>query len=91
MIHAVKIEPQYYEAVRNGTKTFEIRKNDRDYREDDYIALNELNDSHNGYTGRCLLCRITYIINDERFCKEGFVTLAINIQQELHGYNRVEE
>ena len=89
MVHSVKIEPQHYEAVKNGTKTFEIRKNDRDYRVNDYIALNEYDNEH--YTGRSLLCKITYIISDERFCKEGFVTLAIRIHKELFGGKREYE
>lgn len=32
MIHELKIIPQYFEAVVKGIKTFELRKNDRDYK-----------------------------------------------------------
>lgn len=30
--HRLKIQEQYADAVLNGTKTFEIRKNDRGYK-----------------------------------------------------------
>ena len=76
MIHELKIEPQYYEAVRNNRKTFEIRKNDRDYREGDYLALNELTDSGEQYTGRSILVRVKYIMSDERFCRDGYVVMG---------------
>lgn len=32
MIHALKIYPEYFEAVRIGEKRFELRDNDRDFR-----------------------------------------------------------
>lgn len=51
MIHALKTEPQFFEAVIDGSKTFEVRKNDRDFRVGDYLALNELDDTREGYTG----------------------------------------
>ena len=78
MIHALKTEPQFFEAVIKKQKTFEVRKNDRDFRVGDYLALNELDDKREGYTGRSVLLRVKYILDDERFCKEGFVVLGFN-------------
>lgn len=75
MIHAVKQAPEYFEDVINGRKTFEVRKNDRDYREGDLLALNEY--GANGYTGRCCLVKIDYILNDERYCRDGYITMSI--------------
>lgn len=76
MIHALKIEPNYYEDIKSGNKNFEIRKNDRDFRTGDYIALNELSDTRDEYTGRSILLKITSIVNDERFCKKGYVIMG---------------
>lgn len=76
MIHALKSEPQFFEAVINKQKTFEVRKNDRDFRVGDYLALNEWDSPMLGYTGRSVLLRVKYILADERFCKEGFVVLG---------------
>ena len=75
MIHAVKQLPEFFEAVIEGIKTFEVRQNDRDYRVGDLLALNEYDGK--GYTGRCCLVKIDYILNDEKYCRDGFVTMGI--------------
>ena len=41
MIHELKIWPKYYEEVSMGHKTFEIRKNDRDFKKGDTLILKE--------------------------------------------------
>ncbi len=76
MIHQLKIKPNYFEDVVSRKKTFEIRKNDRAFHLGDYLALNELND--NGIlTGRSALFRVTYLLDDKDFIKEGYVVLGI--------------
>ena len=79
MIHAVKTAPCYFEDAVSGKKPFEVRKNDRDYRERDYIALNEYdaNMSETGYTGRSALFQITSILDNPEYCKEGYAVLGI--------------
>lgn len=85
MIHALKTEPQFFEAVIDGSKTFEVRKNDRDFRVGDCLALNELDDTREGYTGRSALLKITYILNDERFCKPEYVIMGSKYQTSFAG------
>ena len=51
MIHELKIQSEYFVAVNNKTKTFEIRKNDRDFKVGDKILLREI-DSCGKYPGR---------------------------------------
>lgn len=41
MIHELKIHPQYYSRVADGTKTFEIRDNDRSFQKGDTVVLKE--------------------------------------------------
>ena len=41
MIHELKTLPEYFEAVRKGDKTFELREDDRNFKVGDYLALNE--------------------------------------------------
>lgn len=60
MIHELKIFPEYFNKVISGEKTFEIRKNDRNFLVGDYIALNEFT-RESGYTGRSALYCITYV------------------------------
>ena len=76
MIHELKQEHRHFEDVLKGLKTFEVRKNNRDYRVGDLLALNEY-DPYSGYSGRCCLVYIDYILNDEEYCKDGYVIMAI--------------
>ena len=74
MIHELKIKPVYFDVVHNGDKSFEVRKKDRDYKVGDYLALNEYDD---GYTGRTALVKVKYILDDNNFCKSGFLIMGI--------------
>lgn len=76
MVHELKTLPEYFEAVRNESKTFEIRKKDRPFLVGDFLALNEWNGE--AYTGRALIAEITYILDSSDYCKEGFVSLGIS-------------
>lgn len=77
MIHALKTLPEYFEAVRKGDKTFEIRKDDRDFRVGDYLALNEWDGEK--YTGRSQLVKVRYILdpNEVMTCAAGYVIMSI--------------
>lgn len=76
MIHALKIDPIYFDEVRNGNKRFELRNNDRDFRVGDYLALNEWDGM---YTGRSELVKVTYMLNpnDIMTCQGNFVVMSI--------------
>lgn len=74
MIHELKTAPKYFEDVASEQKTFEVRKNDRPFAVGDYLALNEFDA---GYTGHCMLVQITYILDNESYCKEGYCILGI--------------
>lgn len=41
MTHELKIWPQYYCRVADGSKTFEVRKNDRGFQPGDTVILKE--------------------------------------------------
>jgi uncharacterized protein YqfB (UPF0267 family) len=70
----LKIYKEYFEAVLNGSKTFEIRKNDRNYRVGDRIVLNELQDDKKTYTGRHFKGVITYVTDYAQ--KDGYVVFS---------------
>jgi hypothetical protein len=64
--HEIKIYPRYFEAVMSGDKTFELRRNDRDYKVGDVILLEEFEYEVGGsYTGRNLSVTISYILKEE--------------------------
>ncbi|MEO6901591.1 MAG: DUF3850 domain-containing protein [Bacteroidia bacterium] len=77
MTHNLKITPQYFEDIVNGYKTFELRKNDRDYKLGDTLILQEF--FNNTYTGNEFVCNINYILKNcsEYGLQEGFVILGI--------------
>lgn len=63
IIHDLKIDPIYFDAVKDGKKQFEIRKDDRNYQVGDLITLREWN--MGGYTGRVIEnIPIRYILRD---------------------------
>ena len=60
--HELKILPQYMDEVLAGNKTFELRKNDRDFQIGDTFVLREWKDG--AYTGRYFIQSIVYILKD---------------------------
>ena len=61
--HELKILPEYFRAVLYGVKTFEIRKNDRDFQRGDTVCLMEYDRESDTFTGRQQLIEITYVLN----------------------------
>lgn len=72
-VHKLKIEPQYYDALLLGIKTFEIRKNDRDFKVGDILKLSEYKDGY--YTGGSHRAKIIYITDYAQ--QEGYVVMGI--------------
>ena len=59
--HELKVLPKYFERILEGEKTFEIRKNDRDFQTGDKIILYEYDGTD--YTGSYVRGYITYIFH----------------------------
>jgi hypothetical protein len=75
--HHLKTLPEYFEAVRKGVKTFEVRKFDRLFRVGDILILNEY-DPIDGHTGEFEVRQITYILDGGQFgLEEGYCILAM--------------
>ena len=82
MIHELKILPEYFEAVCKGSKTFEVRRDDRGFEVGDIIKLKEW--TKGKYTGREITVKVTYILRDSDYCKDGYCILGTR----LFGYWR---
>lgn len=89
--HHLKCWPVYFDRLQDGTKTFEIRFNDRDYQTGDYLDIQEWKprDDHGApvgvsmtsreggmYTGRTLAMQISYIYSGIGV-DHGFVVLGL--------------
>jgi hypothetical protein len=74
--HDLKIWPEYFGAVLDGSKTFEIRKNDRDFKEGDILILKEWDPKKKIFSGRVTCLTVSYL-----YCGPGllpgFVIIAV--------------
>lgn len=72
----LKTQIEYFEAVEKGTKTFELRKNDRDFKVNDICILEKYNGDES--LDEQIMIRITYIFIggqyglDKDYCILGF-------------------
>jgi ASC-1-like (ASCH) protein len=78
MKHELKIWPEYFEAVNNGEKTFEVRKNDRNYQVGDILYLREWSPFRESFTGKYTYLKVTYVLRDEEFVKEGYIVMGFH-------------
>src|SRR5262249_5333552 len=62
-MHELKSWPDFFESLFNGSKTFDLRLNDRDYQVGDVLHLREWDDRTQQYTGRECFRRITYVFD----------------------------
>ena len=83
MIHDLQTWPEYWDAVRSGAKTFEVRKDDRLFMVGDELRLvrhdgkRAIIDTDGEYI---ISARITYVLAGGQFSIEpGFVVLGIQL------------
>ena len=82
-VHYLKIKAEYYTDVEIGLKTFELRKNDRDFQVGDVLMLIKLDDKGNE-TDQVTRVKVTYILKDcpQYGLKEGYAILGISNEQQ---------
>ena len=77
-VHQLKTWPIFFEAVLNGTKTFEIRLNDRNFQVGDKLDLMEYDPDAEGYTGRHCHRFVSYVLDANPFFDfKGHVILGL--------------
>lgn len=80
--HRLKIWTEYYDAVFDGKKRFEVRKNDRDFKVGDRLWLMEFDKEKQELTGRYMEAQISYMLNGGSFgIEEGYCVLGIYVIQ----------
>lgn len=89
-IHELKCWPDFFTAIDQGDKTFELRKNDRGFQAGDVLCLNEWDPNweyspaeprrRDNYTGREMHVRVKYVLSGSRFgLLDGWVAMAIEV------------
>jgi hypothetical protein len=81
--HDLKTQPQFWEALVNGSRPFEVRRNDRKFSPGDVLILREWTPEF-GYTGEETCRQVSYVLRHEDFPQGvpvGFVVLGFGIMQ----------
>ena len=76
MIHRLKTIQPYFNEVELGSKTFEVRKNDRDFKVGDFMVLQEWELNGHFLTGNEVKTIITYVLDNPEYCKEEYVIIG---------------
>lgn len=74
-VHDVKLGTTFFDDIKTGRKTFELRKNDRGYKEGDTIVLHEYKDGTT--TGRTITKKIVYMLEDFTGLEDGYCILGL--------------
>lgn len=77
MIHELKVWPDFFPALEDGSKPFELRWNDRGFMEGDTLRLREWSPQTRLYTGREVLRCVTYVLRKWEGLSPGFVVLGL--------------
>lgn len=60
--HNLKCNPDHFVQLIHGLKTFEFRRNNRDYQVLDFLSILEYDRVKNEYTGRTVLMQVTSLM-----------------------------
>ncbi len=79
--HELKTVQPYFERSWENTKTFEVRKNDRDFQSGDDVKLMEYDSAYKKYTGRELYGTILYVLYNFDGLADGYVAFSVDIKE----------
>jgi hypothetical protein len=80
MTHELKTWPSYFKSVWDRIKTFEVRKNDRDFKVGDTLILKEYFNAADHYSGREIEAQVEYILDGGGFgIEKGYCVMSISV------------
>ena len=88
--HKLKIKSEHHINVINGTKTAEIRYNDRNYQVGDILILNEI-DENGVFTGKNCAVIVTHVLDDNQYLQTGFVMLSFRMSNSDDSHKNINE
>lgn len=78
MIHELKTWLGFFQDVDEGTRTFEVRHNDRNFKVGDILHLREFEPISGHYTGREVWRVVTYVMEGGQFgIEEGYCVMSL--------------
>lgn len=78
MQHELKVWADFFPALIDGSKNFEIRKDDRGFRVGDTLLLREYLPKAKRHTGREVVKKVTYILSGPMWgITENFVIMSL--------------
>lgn len=91
-LHQIKIEQKYFELILSNRKHFELRKNDRNYKTNDIVLLQEFNYWTQSLTKREILIRIKEVFKDlEKYgLQDGYCIFEFDILTTFINYENFE-
>ena len=82
MIHELNTCDEFMPDIATGKKTFEVRKEDRNFSLGDHVILNGWNMLLSEYTKDKILALITYKLDGGQFgIKPGYCVLGIKVER----------
>lgn len=76
-IHRLKTWPDFFRAIEEGRKSFEIRINDRDFRVGDEVLLLEYSPARGEYLGGVIHRKITFILTGGMGLRDGYCAFEL--------------
>lgn len=82
--HRLKTLPEFFYALHSNAKTFELRRNDRDFRVGDLLYLERWTPM-GGFTGSVIIKRVSYVLEDFEGLLPGYCILGL---ESGHGHQK---
>lgn len=77
VFHELRLASINFDDVAEGRKTFELRKNDHNYKVGDVLLMREVENGK--YTGRKVKVEVTYILTDYTGLEEGYCIMSTKV------------
>lgn len=77
-VHILKTWPEPFQAVWDGLKPWEYRRNDRDYQVGDILLLEEWDNEKKQFTVREIKAMVAYVLNEGFGLPEGFIIMSLS-------------